>query len=92
METRRLGTLIKTAAADENGVRLEYRLYRSDRRINGRYSYSLEMIETSPEESDAVYAADVSRRRGRADEMFSAVSRARPYACTFLEVIEDLLE
>ena len=59
METYRLGKVIRHTVSSVSGIRLEYSLFRSARRIGGRYSYSIALHQTVCGESEDVYAGDV---------------------------------
>lgn len=91
MKTDTLGTTIKTDSSTIGEMRLEYRLCRSRKRICGRYSYSIYLNEENDGETGTVYAADVSRTRQRAVELFNLISKGQVTSCTFYEVLSEIL-
>ncbi len=91
MENNALGTTIKTDISAIGEMRLEYRLTRSDKRIDGRYSYSIILEEETNGETEALCAADVSCTKHRAVELFDLISRGQVTACTFFEILAEIL-
>jgi len=88
---QQLGNRIRTQTMSVEGILLEYSLFRSEKRRTGGYAYSLSLKETNRGEVSSVWAFDFTRTRGRADEIFSLFSEGGVTACTFFEVLEDLL-
>lgn len=91
MKTDTLGTTIKTDSSAIGEMRLEYSLCRSQKRICGRYSYSISLREENDGETGTVYAADVSRTRERALELFNLISKGQVTSCTFYELLSEIL-
>ena len=91
MELEDLGTAERTTLKTIVGKELKYSLMKSYKRIGGRYSYSVTLEETSCGQRSFIFASDVSRIRKRAYEIFRLISEGSVTACTFFEVLEDLL-
>lgn len=91
MNTDTLGETIEICNSAIGNIQLEYRLYKSDKRISGRYSYSLSLTEKDGGANETVYAADVSRIKRRASDLFTLISEGQVTVCTFFEILDNLL-
>ena len=91
METYRLGKVIRHSVSSVSGIRLEYSLFRSARRIGGRYSYSIALHQTVCGESEDVYAGDVARTAAGGRKIFRLLTEGEVTACTFFEILEEIL-
>ena len=86
-----LGKTVRMGIHKIYGIDLEYYLVRSVRRISGRFSYSVVLDQSADGERETVYCADVTRSKRRADEIFSLISDGEVTACTFFDVLEDMI-
>ena len=91
MKFDKLGKTIRSRHENIDGISLEYSLIRSEKRICGRYSFSIVLDQSENGEHDVVFAGDISRRKRKANEIFSYISCGLVTVCTFHEVLEDLL-
>ena len=91
MENKALGEEIKSRVVSLCGIRLEYTLYRSFRRVGRRYSFSVALHQTDADGIGEAYAADVSRDRRRAEEIFAVLTRGKVTVCTFFEILDEIL-
>ncbi len=82
---------VKRRVSSVEGLRLEYTLFRSEKKIGGRYSYSLALEEDHLGEHSSAAVSDISRSKRRAEEVYRLVSGGNVTVCTLFEVMEDLL-
>ena len=91
MDTQNLGKVIRNSVSFCGGIKLEYRLYRSSMKLCGRFSYSLALLQTDSDGCERIFAGDVSRTKRDAYRLFTLMSEGQVAACTFFEILEEIL-
>ena len=91
MKSNKLGKIIKKSVSSGHGISFEYSLYRSAKKVCGRYSYSIALRQTDENGTEDIFAGDISRTKRSANKIFNLLSEGQVTACAFFEVLEEIL-
>ena len=83
--------LLNEKSININGMTLSYFLYRSQKKSNGRYIYSVCITLSTAEETGSNFVFDITRKRSRADEIFNLICEGTVTPCTLTDILEDIL-
>jgi len=81
---------ISYRSIEEKEIKLNYHLFRSKTKSNGRYIYSV-CISSRSDSNEVNFVYDITRTRSRADEIFKLLHTGVVTPCTLNDILEDIL-